>query len=142
MTQDATHLIKVAVEAATGKRQGMQIFGNDYATPDGTCLRDYIHVSDLADAHVKALEYLERGGENVTLNCGYGHGFSVHQVIDKVSVAAGQKINAEVTARRAGDPAALVADNGKIRTVLNWQPKYDDLEKIVQTALAWERKQP
>jgi len=141
MTKNATHLIKVAVEVALGKRAGMQIFGTDYATPDGTCVRDYIHVSDLAAAHVQALEYLGQGGGNITLNCGYGHGFSVREVIDKVAEISGQKINAEIAPRRAGDPAQLVADTKKIRSVLAWQPKYDHLETIIQHALAWERTQ-
>lgn len=140
MTKGATHLIKVAVEVATGKRPGMQIFGTDYATPDGTCVRDYIHVSDLADAHVKALEYLENGGENVTLNCGYGRGFSVREVLDTAARVSGIAIPAELAPRRAGDPAALIADNTKIRTVLGWQPKYDDLGIIIQHALGWEAK--
>jgi UDP-glucose 4-epimerase len=141
MTKHATHLIKVAVEVAAGKRDSMQIFGTDYPTRDGTCVRDYIHVSDLADAHVKALNYMERGGANITLNCGYGHGFSVREVIDQVSEITGREINANFAPRRAGDPAQLIADTKKIRTALNWQPKYDDLAEIIKTALAWEQKQ-
>jgi UDP-glucose 4-epimerase len=141
MTKHATHLIKVAVETAVGKRPGMQIFGTDYSTPDGTCLRDYIHVSDLADAHVKALEYLAQGGENITLNCGYGRGFSVRDVIDKVAKVSGQIINTDIAPRRAGDPAALIADSTQIRNILGWRPQYDNLHDIVKTALAWEDKQ-
>ena len=141
ISKNATHLIKVAVEVAVGKRAGMQIFGTDYSTPDGTCVRDYIHVTDLADAHVKALEYLLSEEKSITLNCGYGHGFSEREVIDVVSKVSGTPIKADLAPRREGDPAALVADTKKIRDTLAWQPRYDHLETIVAHALAWERKQ-
>ena len=139
-TPQATHLIKVACECAVGTRSGMQIFGTDYDTPDGTCVRDYIHVEDLARAHLDGLDYLEDGGASVTLNCGYGHGYSVTEVVDAVRRVSGVDISAETTQRRAGDPPALVADNGRIRGVLNWQPRYNDLDLIVRTALTWERR--
>jgi UDP-glucose 4-epimerase len=136
----ATHLIKVAAEAATGRRQGMSVFGTDYPTPDGTCLRDYIHVSDLARAHSAALDHLRSGGANGTFNCGYGHGFSVFEVIDMVKKVSGRDFPVAVEGRRPGDPAGLVADNGRIRSTLNWTPAFDDLETIVSHALAWEKK--
>jgi len=139
-TPRATHLIKVAAEAATGRRQGMSVFGTDYPTPDGTCLRDYIHVSDLARAHSAALDHLRSGGANGTFNCGYGHGFSVFEVIDMVKKVSGVDFPVVVEGRRPGDPAGLVADNGRIRSVLNWTPAYDNLETIVSHALVWEKK--
>lgn len=139
-TRNATLLIKVAAEVATGKREKLQIFGTDYPTPDGTGVRDYIHVSDLADAHVQALSYLRSGGTSVTLNCGYGHGYSVREVIDQVDRVNGTPIITEEHARRAGDPPELVAAVDKIHRVLDWTPRYDDLELIVRTSLAWERK--
>lgn len=140
MTHGATHLIKVAAELATGQRTEMQIFGTDYPTADGTCVRDYIHVSDLADAHIKALDYLKSGGNSTVVNCGYGHGYSVREVINTVSSVSGAVLNVKKTERRAGDPAALVADSHKIRELFDWQPKHDDLGEIVRTALAWEKK--
>lgn len=140
MMPDATHLIKVAAEVAIGKREGMQIFGTDYDTPDGTCVRDYIHVSDLADAHVKLLSYLQDGGESVTLNCGYGHGYSVAEVVDTVSAAVHYPINVKLADRRAGDPAMLVADSTRLRELLNWTPIYDNLRDIVRSALQWEAR--
>jgi len=139
-TPRATHLIKVAAEAATGRRQGMSVFGTDYPTPDGTCLRDYIHVSDLARAHSAALDHLRSGGANGTFNCGYGHGFSVFEVIDMVKKVSGVDFPVVVEGRRPGDPAGLVADNGRIRSVLNWTPAFDNLETIVSHALVWEKK--
>jgi UDP-glucose 4-epimerase len=139
-SERATHLIKVAAEAVTGKRGGMSVFGTDYATPDGTCLRDYIHVSDLARAHSAALDYLRGGGANGTFNCGYGHGFSVFEVIDMVKKVSGKDFPVEIAPRRAGDPAGLVADNKRIRSTLNWKPQLDDLETIVRHALTWESK--
>ncbi len=139
-TRNATLLIKVAAEVATGKREKLQIFGTDYPTPDGTGVRDYIHVSDLADAHVQALSYLRSGGTSVTLNCGYGHGYSVREVIDQVDRVNGTPITTEEHPRRAGDPPELVAAVDKIHRVLDWTPRYDDLELIVRTSLAWERK--
>ncbi len=139
-TKDATHLIKVAVQTALGIRDHMSIFGDDYATPDGTCIRDYIHVSDLISAHEAALRYLRSGGESLTANCGYGHGSSVKQVIDAVERVAGKKIDARTGARRAGDPAEIVADANRARRVLEWTPQYDDLDEIVTHAYRWESK--
>ncbi len=139
-TPDATHLIKVACEVATGQRERISIFGTDYPTPDGTCLRDYIHVEDLADAHLRALEYLVDGGESAVLNCGYGHGYSVREVLDAVERVAGRPLSIVEAPRRAGDPAALVADSGRLRRRLDWSPRYDDLDLIVGSALRWERR--
>jgi UDP-glucose 4-epimerase len=137
-TPEATHLIKVACEAACGKRDGMQIFGTDYPTPDGTCIRDYIHVEDLAAAHVLGLRYLLEGGDSTVVNCGYGHGFSVREVVDTVQRVSGVTFPVEETGRRAGDPARLVADNARIRQTLGWTPRHDDLELICRTAYDWE----
>ncbi|WP_028351353.1 UDP-glucose 4-epimerase GalE [Bradyrhizobium murdochi] len=139
-TRGATHLIKVAVQAALGVRNGMEIFGTDYPTPDGTCIRDYIHVCDLVSAHIKALDYLRGGGESVTINCGYGHGYSVREIIEAVKRVSGSDFVAIPRPRRAGDPAAIVADSALIRRALSWVPAYDDLDTIVRHALAWERK--
>ena len=139
-TPHATLLVKVACEAVVGKRDKVSIFGTDYPTPDGTCLRDYIHVEDLAAAHVDALGYLRDGGESTTLNCGYGHGYSVREVLDAVERAAGEPLNIAEGPRRAGDPPELVAVADRIRSVLGWTPKLDDLDRIVETSLAWERK--
>ncbi|HLV77517.1 MAG TPA: UDP-glucose 4-epimerase GalE [Marinobacter sp.] len=138
-TPDATHLIKVACECVTGQRDGMSVFGTDYDTRDGTCIRDYIHVEDLARAHVMALDYMARGGESQVLNCGYGRGFTVREVIDVVKAESGLNFPVQETGRRAGDPAALMADNTRIKDVLGWEPEHDDLETIVRTALAWEK---
>ncbi|KXS51596.1 MAG: UDP-glucose 4-epimerase (Galactowaldenase) (UDP-galactose 4-epimerase) [Marinobacter sp. T13-3] len=138
-TPEATHLIKVASECVTGQRDGMSVFGTDYDTRDGTCIRDYIHVEDLAKAHVMALEYMAEGGESQVLNCGYGRGFTVREVIDVVKSESGVDFPVQETGRRAGDPAALMADNTRIKDVLGWQPDYDDLKTIVRTALAWEK---
>jgi len=140
-TKGATHLIKVACETALGKRPYMQVYGTDYATPDGTCLRDYIHVSDLAAAHLSALSYLRRGGASDVFNCGYGHGFSVLEVIEAVrrNCAAGTQLDVRLTGRRPGDPAAIVASSEKIRRTLGWQPRLDDLDLIVRHALTWEQ---
>jgi UDP-glucose 4-epimerase len=139
-TPKATLLVKVACEAATGRRPSVSIFGTDYPTPDGTGLRDYIHVEDLAAAHLDALTYLRSGGEPTTLNCGYGHGYSVRDVLRAVENANGAKLNIKEEARRAGDPPELVAVADKVRTVLGWTPRYDDLDTIVTTSLEWERK--
>ncbi len=139
-TPKATLLVKVACEAATGRRPGVSIFGTDYPTPDGTGLRDYIHVEDLATAHLDALNYLRAGGESAVLNCGYGHGYSVREVLAAVEVANGAALNVAEEPRRAGDPPELIAVADRIRDVLGWSPKYDDLDTIVRTALAWERK--
>ena len=137
----STHLIKVAVEAAVGKRDHIDVFGADYPTPDGTCIRDYIHVSDLADAHVLALERLiERPGDNLVLNCGYGKGLSVLEVIDSVDRVAGQPIRREMKPRRAGDPPELVASNRRLVETLDWTPRFADIDVIVTHALDWERK--
>ncbi|QVM83720.1 UDP-glucose 4-epimerase GalE [Novosphingobium decolorationis] len=140
-TAGATHLIKVAVEAALGKRDHVGVFGTDFDTPDGTGVRDYIHVSDLAAAHLLALEALiEQPTRSLTLNCGYGRGFSVLEVLDAVDRVTNRKIDRRMEERRAGDPAALVSDNSRIKSILPWEPRYDDLPVIVEHALAWERK--
>ncbi len=141
-TDKATLLIKVAAEVAVGKREQLYVFGTDYPTPDGTGVRDYIHVDDLADAHIKAIDYLAGGGESVTLNCGYGHGYSVKEVIDAVNRINGTPIKVIEEARRAGDPPALIAKADRAREVLGWTPRYDDLDFIVKTSLDWERKLP
>jgi len=139
-TRSATHLIKVAVETALGRRPALQVFGTDYPTPDGTCIRDYIHVADLVGAHRDALAYLRAGGPSVTLNCGYGRGFSVLEVIETVKRVAGVDFKVELAGRRAGDPAQLTARCERARAVLGWRPQFDDLATIVDHALAWERK--
>jgi len=141
-TPKATHLIKVACEAATGKRKGMQVFGTDYPTKDGTCIRDYIHVSDLVAAHMDALRYLKNGGDSQVMNCGYGAGYSVLEVIETVKRVSGVNFPVEIAPARAGDPAAIVASADKIRATLGWQPRQADLETIVRHALAWEQKLP
>lgn len=137
-TPEATHLIKVACECARGVREGMKVFGTDYDTRDGTCIRDYIHVEDLAKAHVMALAYMAEGGESDVLNCGYGSGFTVNEVIRVVKESSGVDFNVEEVGRRAGDPDALMADNSKIKQVLGWEPDHNDLEVIVKSALNWE----
>lgn len=139
-TPEATHLIKVASEAACGKRDKLQIFGTDYPTADGTCVRDYIHVEDLAAAHVMALDYLWTGDSSTILNCGYGRGYSVREVIEVMRKVSGTDFKAEAIGRRSGDPARLIADNSKIRQTLGWEPRCDDLELICRTALDWEAK--
>ena len=140
-TAGATHLIKVAVEAATGKRESVAVYGTDYDTPDGTGVRDYIHVSDLAAAHVDALaKLIETPDESYVMNCGYGRGFSVLEVLDAVDRVTNMKIDRKLEARRPGDPDALVANNDKILATLAWRPRRDDLDTIVADALAWERK--
>ncbi len=139
-TPDATHLIKVACEAACGIRDKMMIFGDDYPTDDGTCVRDYIHVDDLANAHLKALEYLAGGGESVSLNCGYGKGYSVSEVVAQVKAVSGVDFTVEMAPRRAGDPPELTANNAKIRSTLGWEPQHDDLGLICKTAYEWEIK--
>jgi UDP-glucose 4-epimerase len=141
-TPQATHLIKVACEVALGKRAKLDVFGTDYPTPDGTCVRDYIHVSDLARAHSAALAHLRRGGESATFNCGYGHGASVFEVIEAVKRASGHNFAVEIAARRPGDPPALVADVSRIRSTLDWHPQFENLDTIVGHALAWERRLP
>ena len=140
-TAGATHLIKVAVEAALGKRDHVSVFGTDYETPDGTGVRDYIHVSDLAAAHVLALEELiAQPDKSMTMNCGYGRGFSVLEVLDAVDRVIGRTLNRKIEPRRAGDPDSLVSDPARIRATLPWQPQHNDLDTIIAHALAWERK--
>ena len=139
-TRNSTHLIKIACEAAVGLRDHVTVFGTDYDTADGTCVRDYVHVSDLADAHVAALRDLEQGGGNRVLNCGYGHGFSVREVLETTQEVAGARLDVRDGPRRAGDPPALVADVSRIRETLGWSPRHDDLRVIVRTALSWESK--
>ena len=139
-TEKATLLIKVAAETAIGKRPSISIFGTDYPTPDGSGVRDYIHVSDLADAHLKALAYLRADGDSTVLNCGYGHGFSVREVLQMVGKVSGKKLHIEEQSRRAGDPPMLIARAERIRDMLGWTPQHDDLKTIVKTALDWERR--
>jgi UDP-glucose 4-epimerase len=139
-TPNATLLIKVAAEAAVGKRPFVAIFGTDYPTADGTGVRDYIHVEDLADAHLKALDYLRAGGESTTLNCGYGHGYSVREVLSTISEVNGDALPIREQPRRAGDPPTLIAQADRIRSVLDWAPRYDDLRGIVDSSLKWERQ--
>ena len=139
-TPEATLLIKVACEVAVGKRKSVSVFGTDYPTPDGTGVRDYIHVDDLADAHIKALGYLENDGESVTLNCGYGHGYSVREVLDSVQRVHGKPIDFRLVERRPGDPPALVARAERVQNVLGWVPKYDNLDFIVETSINWEKE--
>jgi len=135
----ATHLIKVAVETALGLRPKLEIYGDDYPTPDGSCIRDYIHVSDLARAHSDALRHLRSGAPSLTLNCGYGHGFSVLEVVETVKRVSGVDFKVEIAPRREGDPARIVADSQQARATLGWQPRFDGLAIIVAHALAWER---
>jgi UDP-glucose 4-epimerase len=137
-TPNATHLIKVACETALGLRPFMEVFGTDYDTPDGTCIRDYIHVTDLVRAHMTALRHLRDGGESDIYNCGYSNGFSVLQVIDAVKRASGADFDVRLAARRPGDPAAIVAASDKIRVQLGWRPMHDNLDTIAVQALAWE----
>ena len=139
-TAGATHLIKVAVEAALGRRERIDVYGTDYPTPDGTCIRDFIHVSDLARAHLAALDHLRAGGESATLNCGYGRGYSVREVIDSVRRAVGHKFDVNMAGRREGDIVISVAAADRIRKLLRWTPELDDLDTIVGHALAWERR--
>jgi UDP-glucose 4-epimerase len=138
-TPNATHLIKVAAQTALGQRSSLEVYGTDYPTPDGTCIRDYIHVSDLAKAHSAALKHLRGGGASQVLNCGYGRGFSVLEVIEAVKKASSVNFDVRMTGRRAGDPADLVADARRLPELLGWKPEYDDLETIVAHAYAWEK---
>ena len=135
-----THLIPLVLKTAKGERQSIGINGTDYATPDGTCVRDYIHIVDLADAHILALNYLTDGGASDVFNCGYGHGYSVREVIQAARSVTGKDFKVVESLRRAGDPPILVADNSKIKRQLNWQSRYDDLTAIVKTAWEWEKK--
>jgi UDP-glucose 4-epimerase len=139
-TAGATLLTKVACEAMVGKRPHLSVFGSDYPTPDGTGVRDYLHIEDLASAHLNALKYLRGGGKSTTLNVGYGHGYSVREVLRMVETVGGRPLVIREEARRAGDPAYLVARADRIRTELGWQPRYDDLKTIVSSSLAWENK--
>ena len=139
-TPNATHLIKVAVQTALGMRKGMDVYGVDYATPDGSCLRDYIHVTDLARAHLDALRHLRGGGDSLVCNVGYQRGYSVLEVIDVVKKVSGVDFPVKIVGRRPGDPAAIVASNERIRTKLGWTPQHDNLEEIVRQALDWERR--
>jgi UDP-glucose 4-epimerase len=139
-TPQATHLIKVAVQAALGFRPSLDVFGADYPTKDGTCIRDYIQVTDLVAAHLMALDHLRKGGESLICNCGYGKGFSVFEVLDVVKDVSGIDFKVRISARRPGDPASLVAGAEHIKSMLNWTPKYDDLPTIVRQALDWERR--
>ena len=135
----ATHLIKVACQTALGQRDKMDIFGTDYETPDGTCIRDYIHVTDLIAAHALLLRHLRGGGDSTTLNCAYGQGYSVRQVVDTVKAVSGVDFRVDEGPRRAGDPASITATGEKVRSLLGWVPQHDDLREIVQSAYAWER---
>jgi UDP-glucose 4-epimerase len=139
-TVGATHLLKIAVEAATGQRARIDVFGTDYPTPDGSCIRDFIHVSDLAQAHRAALSYLRDGGASVTLNCGYGRGYSVIETIEAVRRVSGRSFAVQYGPRRPGDIMTMIADTGRIRRTLDWTPQYDNLETIAAHALAWEEK--
>src|SRR6185295_233527 len=139
-TAGATHLLKIAVEAATGQRAKIDVFGTDYPTPDGSCIRDFIHVSDLAQAHRAALSYLRGGGDSVTLNCGYGRGYSVLETIEAVRRIANRNFAVQYAPRRPGDIMTMVADTARMRALLDWAPQYDDLDTIATHALAWEEK--
>ena len=139
-TRAATLLVKVAVEAAVGKRPYLSVFGTDYPTPDGTGVRDYIHVEDLATAHLNSLDYLRAGGKSLVANVGYGHGYSVREVLSSVEKIAGLKLNVREEPRRAGDPPSLVARCEKVRELLKWQPRLDDIDTIVRTSLEWEKR--
>ena len=138
----ATHLIKIAAETAVGKRDKLTVFGNDYPTPDGSAIRDYIHVDDLITAHIKALEYLKGGGETDIFNCGYSHGYSVLDVIAAIEKVTGQAIAYDIDARRPGDVASLTADSTKIRQAFDWQPEFDDLQTIIADSIRWEKTIP
>jgi UDP-glucose 4-epimerase len=142
VVQNSTNLIKVVSELATGHRDGMTVYGDDYRTADGTCIRDFIHVTDLADAHVAALAYLMDGGKSEVMNCGYGSGYSVLNVLHTAGSVVGRKLDYRVGPRRAGDPAEVIADPRRIRDRLSWAPRHDDLELILRTAIAWEKSLP
>ena len=139
-TAGATHLLKVAVEAATGQRARIEVFGTDYPTPDGSCIRDFIHVSDLAQAHRAALAYLRDGGPSVTLNCGYGRGYTVIETIEAVRRVSGRQFAVQYGQRRPGDIMTMIADTTRIRNTLDWTPQFDDLDTIAAHALAWETR--
>ncbi len=137
-----SHLIPIILQAAMGKRDSIKVFGQDYDTPDGTCIRDYIHVTDLADAHILALEYLKKGGDSASFNLGSGNGYSVMEVIDKVKEVTGREFGVDMAPRREGDPARLVADSGKARQLLGWSPKNDDIGVIIESAWKWHTGHP
>jgi UDP-glucose 4-epimerase len=139
-TAGATHLLKIAVEAATGQRAKVDVFGTDYPTPDGSCIRDFVHVGDLAQAHRAALSYLRGGGSSVTLNCGYGRGYSVKEAIEAVRRVSGRNFAVQYAPRRPGDIMTMIADTTRIRSTLDWKPQYDDLDTIAAHALKWEEK--
>ncbi|MGX2982992.1 UDP-glucose 4-epimerase GalE [Helicobacter sp. 23-1045] len=136
---NATHLIKVACECAVGKRESMSIFGDDYATKDGSCIRDYIHIDDLANAHLGAYEFLENGGESSVFNVGYGKGYSVKEIVEKVKEISGVDFKVIIAPRRAGDPAELISNNAKILAQTSWRPKFDDIDFIIKSAYLWEK---
>jgi UDP-glucose 4-epimerase len=138
--KDATHLITVSLRTALGLRDHLDIFGTDYPTPDGTCIRDYIHVDDLANVHILALEYLMSGGESKIYNCGYGHGYSVKEIVSKVKEVTGIDFPVKYTERREGDPPSLIADSSKLRKEIKWIPQFDDIGYIIKTAWEWEKK--
>lgn len=138
--RNATHLMTLALRTALGKRPELQIFGTDYDTPDGTCIRDYIHIADLAEAHILALDHLSDGGEGGVYNCGYGHGYSVRQVVERVKKVTEVDFRVIETGRRAGDPPVLIADSGKLKGELGWEPRHDNLDNIIKTAWRWEKK--
>lgn len=138
--EDATHLITVSVRTALGKRPHLDIYGTDYPTPDGTCIRDYIHVEDLSDAHIVALDYLADGGYSDVFNCGYGHGYSVKEVVEAVKRVTGVDFKVIETVRREGDPPQLVADSSKLKKIMGWRPEHDDLDYIIKTAYEWEKR--
>lgn len=139
LTKNATHLLKVACETALGKRDQITVFGDDYPTRDGTCIRDFIHVSDLAAAHVRALEYLKSHTGGITLNCGYGTGYSVREVLTALEKVMGKPMNIKMGPRRPGDAAAVVADSSRLRALLNWEPRYNNLPQIITDAVEWEK---
>ncbi|MGB0454945.1 MAG: UDP-glucose 4-epimerase GalE [Bacteriovoracaceae bacterium] len=139
-TQNATHLIKVVAECVNGKRDSVDLYGTDYGTPDGTCIRDYIHVDDLAQAHLDSLEYLFNDGESNTFNCGYGQGFSVKEIIEAAKKVSGIDFQVHEKGRRAGDSPKLIANSEKLQNIVGWKPKYNDIELIIKTALDWENK--
>ena len=136
-----SHLIPLILKTAKGERQSIKVYGTNYPTPDGTCIRDYIHVEDLADAHLLALKYLLEGGKSDVFNCGYGHGYSVREVIDTARKVTGMSFVVQETERREGDPPVLVADSSRLKQKLNWKPKFDSLDYIIKTAWEWVRKQ-
>ena len=140
IAKNPTHLVRRACQAAVGTRPVLEVYGTDYPTPDGTCIRDYVHASDIADAHVAALRHLRSGGESLVVNCGYGRGASVREVLAAVEAEAGLRLQVRDAPRRPGDPSRLVADTARIRRVLGWTPRFDDLNRIVRTGLDWERR--